>query len=248
MRAASHLGSNACRHYSRYENVSDLPLYWNVVLSFSLEWTAKTETAWMTVQSARGMGTDLDPLPCFHLYDNFSLFVFLLFLVPAGSPSHDGEVTLYAPDTNQPSLPTPFNLRVYSCLYGLFKVCNLFHKFSWKLSALSLCSSGLISCLIGPFNYISLYACLPQTWYNPLSLSRMGGAAEVEIEFPSVENTELNGSPLTAWSRSVYSHTHYTYCQRFIPCLFAPFRSIHLHFFFFFFAKPLPSFSCVGCG
>ena len=62
----------------------------------------------------------------------------------------------------------------------------------------------------------------------------MGGAAEVEIEFPSVENTELKGSPLTAWSRSVYSHTHYTYCQRFIPCLFAPFRSIHLHFFFFF--------------
>ena len=60
------------------------------------------------------------------------------------------------------------------------------------------------------------------------------GAADAEIKVPSGENTELKRSPFKAWSRSVYSHTCYAYCQGFLPCLFLPFRSIHLHFFFFF--------------
>ena len=64
--------------------------------------------------------------------------------------------------------------------------------------------------------------------------------------------TELKRSPFQAWSRSVYSHTCYAYCQGFLPCLFLPFRSIHLRFF----PKSLPNFflcwlwlntcSCVG--
>ena len=70
------------------------------------------------------------------------------------------------------------------------------------------------------------------------------GAADAEIKVPSVENTELKRSPFKAWSRSVYSHTCYTYCQRFIPCIFLPFRSIHLHFF----QNLSQFFSCVGCG
>ena len=45
-----------------------------------------------------------------------------------------------------------------------------------------------------------------------------------------VENTELKGTLFKAWSRSVYSHTSYAYCQGFLPCLFLPFWSIHLHF------------------
>ncbi len=57
------------------------------------------------------------------------------------------------------------------------------------------------------------------------------GAADAEIKVPSGENTELKRSPFQAWSRSVYSHTCYAYCQGFLPCLFLPFRSIHLHFF-----------------
>ena len=52
-----------------------------------------------------------------------------------------------------------------------------------------------------------------------------------EIKVPSGENTELKCSPFKAWSRSVYSHTCYAYCQGFLPCLFLPFQSIHLHFF-----------------
>ena len=57
------------------------------------------------------------------------------------------------------------------------------------------------------------------------------GAADAEIKVPSGENTELKRSPFKAWSRSVYNHTCYAYCQGFLPCLFLPFRSIHLHFF-----------------
>ena len=38
------------------------------------------------------------------------------------------------------------------------------------------------------------------------------GAADAEIKVPSVENTELEGSPLKAWGRSVYSHTCYAKC------------------------------------
>ena len=44
------------------------------------------------------------------------------------------------------------------------------------------------------------------------------GAADDEIKFPSVEHTELKRSPFKAWSRSVYSHTCYAYCQGFLPC------------------------------
>ena len=59
------------------------------------------------------------------------------------------------------------------------------------------------------------------------------GAADAQIEVPSDENTELKRSPFSAWRRSVYA-----YCQGFLPCLFLPFLSIHLHFF----PKPLPIF------
>ena len=57
------------------------------------------------------------------------------------------------------------------------------------------------------------------------------GAADAEIKVSSGENTELKRSPFKAWSRSVYSHTCYTYCQEFLPYLFLPIKSIHLHFF-----------------
>ena len=64
-----------------------------------------------------------------------------------------------------------------------------------------------------------------------LSTTRQWGAADAEIKVPSGENTELKRSPFQAWSKSVYSHACYVYCQGFLPCLFLPFRSIHQHFF-----------------
>ena len=56
-----------------------------------------------------------------------------------------------------------------SCVYfyfgGPFNRIS-FHKFSKQLSAFSLFFWSSF-CLIGPFNYISLYESLPQPWYNP---------------------------------------------------------------------------------
>ena len=63
---------------------------------------------------------------------------------------------------------------------------------------------------------------LPQIFTNLTTLFSypvpQWGAADAEIEIPSVENAELKGSPFKSWSRSVYSHTCYAYCQGFLPC------------------------------
>ena len=77
---------------------------------------------------------------------------------------------------------------------------------------------------------------------RPLLMTPHWGAADAEIKVPSGENTELKHSPFQAWSRSVYSHTCYAYCQGVLPCLFLPFQSIHLHFF----QNLSQFFSCVG--
>ena len=61
-------------------------------------------------------------------------------------------------------------------------------------------------------------------------ISPQWGTADAEIKVPSRENTERKRSPFKAWSRSVYCHTCYAYYQEFLPCLFLPFWSIHLHF------------------
>ena len=52
---------------------------------------------------------------------------------------------------------------------------------------------------------------------------------DTEIKVPSGENTELKCSPCKNWSRSVYGHKRYTYCQEFPSCLFLPCQSIHHH-------------------
>ena len=44
------------------------------------------------------------------------------------------------------------------------------------------------------------------------------GAADAEIKVPSVENTELEGSPFKAWGRSIYSHACYAYSQECLLC------------------------------
>ena len=79
----------------------------------------------------------------------------------------------------------------------------------------------------------------PAISWSFTSMKPQWGAADAEIKVPSGENRELKGTPFEALSRSVYSHACYAYCQGFLPCLFLPFRSIHLHFF----PKPLPIFS-----
>ena len=62
------------------------------------------------------------------------------------------------------------------------------------------------------------------------------GAVDAEVKVPSGENTELNNFPFKAWSRSLYSHTCYAYCQGFLPYFYpsGPFTCI--------FQKPFPFF------
>ena len=64
-----------------------------------------------------------------------------------------------------------------------------------------------------------------------MNITPQWGATDAEIKVPSDENTELKRSLFGAWSRSVYSHACYAYCQGFLLYLFLLFRSLHLHFF-----------------
>ena len=58
-------------------------------------------------------------------------------------------------------------------------------------------------------------------------LPRSGELQTQKSKCDLVRTQSLNFFPL----KPVYSHTCYTYCQGFPPCLFLPFLSIHLHFF-----------------
>ena len=82
--------------------------------------------------------------------------------VPAGSPSHGGNVTVYVPDINQQSLPTPF----YSVLVSVsvfMALSTVFHSInSANNSPLPHSVHLVLFCLIGPVNYLFLYESLPQ--------------------------------------------------------------------------------------
>ena len=81
--------------------------------------------------------------------------------VPAGSPSRGGDVTVYAADVNQPSLPTPF----YSVLVSVsvfMALSTAFHSINFPDNSPPSDSVLLVLfCLIGPFNYVSFYESLP---------------------------------------------------------------------------------------
>ena len=86
---------------------------------------------------------------------------------------------------------------------------------------------------------------------NRYQLTNKQTEVTAENKVPSGENTELKRSPFKAGSRRKYSQTCYAYCRGFLPCLFLPFRSIHLHFFqnlsrFFLCWLWLTHGSCVG--
>ena len=85
--------------------------------------------------------------------------------VPAGSPSHGGDVTVYVwhkPTKLAHSFLFCFCVDFF--LYGPFN-CISFHKFSQQLSIFWLCSSGLISALL-VLSIIS-YEDLLQPYNNP---------------------------------------------------------------------------------
>ena len=111
---------------------------------------------------------------------------------------------------------------ILHCLLETFSLCVSMpfrRKLSWKKQAKVALNKFI------HWHIISKYQFMAPQW----------GAVDAEIKVPSGENTELKLSPFKAWSKSVYSHACYAYCQGFLPCLFPPFKSIHPHF-----PKPLP--------
>ena len=84
-------------------------------------------------------------------------------------------------------------------------------------SSRALCSTKTAcvcpSVVMGPVSQVNANRAYP----------RAVGDADAEIKVPSSENVELKRSPFKAWSRSVYSHACYAYCQEFLPCLILPF-------------------------
>ena len=93
-------------------------------------------------------------------------------MVPTGSPSRGGDVSVFVFDITQPSLPTPFcsvlvSVSVFIALLTVFHSIN-----STDNSPLPHCSSGLISALLVlSTKYISLYESLLQPLHNPLWLT-----------------------------------------------------------------------------
>ena len=82
-----------------------------------------------------------------------------------------------------------------------------------------------------------------------VSLTPQWGTEDAEIKVPSGENTELKRSAVKAWSRSVYNHKCYAYCQKFLPYFYpsSPFTCIFSNFSIFFPASALANTgSCVG--
>ena len=121
--------------------------------------------------------------------------------------------------------------------YLLRKLCSRLLCCSPTTSTLCLWSSHL-----RPFSTSTWVECVSfSIWIVSWSLPQWG-AADAKSKVPSGENTELKCSPFKGWSRSVYSHRCYAYCQGFFPYFYpsSPFTCI--------FSKTCPDFSCVGCG
>ena len=72
-----------------------------------------------------------------------------LIVISAGLSSHGGVIAVYVFGINQPSLPTPFSC-VFVSIAVSMALSTVFHPINFpdKMSAFSLCSSGLISALL----------------------------------------------------------------------------------------------------
>ena len=130
---------------------------------------------------------------------------------------------------NCPAWPT--YRTTWTCPPSLF-----YHIFSATSELLSVflflclgfcCYNPKASCLPAcPSVLLSMNSCLSVDFCDPLPtgeyllviVAPQWGAAGAEIKVPSDENTEVNGSPFKALSKSVYIHACYAYCQGFLPC------------------------------
>ena len=123
------------------------------------------------------------------------------------------------------------------CMFvtNMYPVCT----FVFGSSRLDACHQGILCachtysvCMLVIRIYWTLVTCIKSVCLlSGYPASPQWGAVDAKIKVPSGENTELKRSPFKDWSRPVYSHACYAYCQEFLPRLFLPFWPIHLHFF-----------------
>ena len=78
--------------------------------------------------------------------------------VPTGSASRGGDVAVYVFDIKQSSLTTPL-YSVLVSISGFMALSTVFHSITLRFLTLFFRPHF---CLIGPFNYVSLYESLPQ--------------------------------------------------------------------------------------
>ena len=107
------------------------------------------------------------PTELAHSFFFYSVLVSVSVFMALSTVFHScgGDVTVYVLDINQPSLPTPFFF-FYSVLVSVsvfMTLSTVFHSLnSPNHSPLSHSLLLVLFCLLGPFNYVSLYKSLPQ--------------------------------------------------------------------------------------
>ena len=127
---------------------------------------------------------------------------------------------------------TLYGCYIHSTDYAQYGLCDsgvyLSHPSHYLIYPLTARVVGAQQMILQPIS--SIFPCSPLlsgTWRTPgLSIPWccLSTSSSVCLAF-------FPRSPFKAWSKSVYSHTCYAYCQGFLSCLFLNFRSIHLHFF-----------------
>ena len=101
----------------------------------------------------------------FFFFFFFFWYVYCPFVVPAGSPSHGGDVAVYGSDINQPSLPIPFYTVLVSV--SVFIVLSTVFHFT-KSPDNSPLSHSVLKALFLPYWSFQLYISLRK---SPLALT-----------------------------------------------------------------------------
>ena len=98
-----------------------------------------------------------------HYY--FSLWISQTYVVPAGSPSRGGDVTLYVFDINQPSLPTPFYSVLVSILFVFVALSTVFHSINYPDN--SPLSHSVLVVLFLPYLFLSTISLFMKVSFSP---------------------------------------------------------------------------------
>ena len=116
---------------------------------------------------------------------------------PSGSSSRGGDVAVYVFEINQPRWSTPFFSFLFLSLFlslWPFRLYFIPYILPQTPCFFTLFFRSYI-CLIGPFNYISLYESLPQPWCNTVCLTGLKAPTNKIISFSQSTDQRLMHAP-----------------------------------------------------